>query len=60
MKKKPSYDWVVCDSDAQEMRYNRCGETRPMSIIEGLKIDTAAALLRAFVSAHKTCKEAGK
>ncbi len=50
-------DWIVIDSVKQEMRCNRCGDTHPLSSINGARLDVAAEFLRGFERVHAGCGE---
>lgn len=50
-------DWVVIDAVKQEMRCNRCGETEPLSSINGRRIDYVVGVCNGFSNAHKMCKK---
>lgn len=49
-------DWVVIDAAKQVMRCDRCGETEPLSIIMGKRVELATGYMKAFIKVHLDCK----
>lgn len=50
-------EWVVLDAVKQEMRCNRCGDTEPLSLINGRRIDMVCKIINGFRELHDECKE---
>jgi len=54
-RKPPEAAHVVLDAAAHVMRCNHCGQTEPLSIIEGRVLDFAIRIMDAFVDLHHGC-----
>lgn len=48
-------NWVVADAKEQVMRCDRCGDIQPMKILEGIRLDFAAKIMKAFAELHEDC-----
>lgn len=54
---KSKTEWVVCDAVKQVMRCERCGDTEPLALINGRRVEMAVAILNSFVGMHENCEE---
>jgi len=52
--------WVILDAAAHVMRCDRCGQSEPLSIIEGRRLEFACKIMEAFVALHADCQEEPK
>lgn len=49
--------WVVADARHGVMHCRHCGEKQPLAMLEGQRLDFAAAIMKGFVDCHRDCQE---